>query len=123
NWRLAAQKPVLREMDYRYGDTDNPAFLSGCFRGGEVVLVNLAPTSETSYRLILARASMLPIEGEDRMDASVRGWFRPRLRLDDFLAGYSRLGGTHHLAMAYADSIGELEDFALHMGWEVAELG
>jgi len=123
NWRLAAAKPTLREMDYRYGDCDNPAFVTGCFKEGEIVLVNLAPTSDSSYRLILARARMLPVEGEDRMAASVRGWFRPALPLNDFLASYSRLGGTHHLALCYTSSTAELRDFASFMGWEVAEIG
>jgi L-arabinose isomerase len=123
NWRLCEGKAVLREMDYKYGDAANPAFVTGCFKGGDIVLVNLAPTSETKYRLILAPATMLSVHGEDRMANSVRGWFKPALPLPDFLAEYSRQGGTHHLALAYTASIGDLKNFARLMGWEIVEIG
>jgi L-arabinose isomerase len=66
---------------------------------------------------------MLPIEGEDRMEKSVRGWFKPARPLPDFLAEYSRLGGTHHLALAYTSSLRELREFAKLMGWGIAEIG
>jgi L-arabinose isomerase len=123
NWRLAEGKAVLREMDYRYGATDNPALVTGRFKAGDIVLVNLAPTSETGYRLILAPAEMLGVEGEDRMARSIHGWFKPSLALPDFLAEYSRQGGTHHLALAYADDSAALRDFAGLMGWETTVIG
>ena len=123
NWRLCDGKATLREMDYKYSDTDNPTFLTGRFKAGEIVLANLAPTGQSTYRLILAPAVMLGVEGEDRMQRSVRGWFKPRLPLPDFLAEYSRRGGTHHLALAYTKSVSELREFAALMGWETAEIG
>jgi L-arabinose isomerase len=129
NWRLCDGKAALREMDYKYSDTDNPAFLTGRFRPGEIVLANLAPTGqsgptgESGYRLILAPAVMLAVEGADRMERSVRGWFKPPMPLPDFLAEYSRQGGTHHLAFSYTKSVAELRDFGRLMGWETVELG
>jgi len=118
NWRLLEGRGLLREMDYKYSATDNPALVTGRFRPGEIVLVNLAPVTESGYRLILAPATMLPVTGTDKMEGSVRGWFRPRLALPDFLSAYSRLGGTHHLAMTYAESTETLETFARLSGWE-----
>jgi L-arabinose isomerase len=118
NWRLLQGRPRLKEMDYRYSATDNPALVTGLLKPGEIVLVNLAPVTETGYRLILAPATMLPVTGDDRMEGSVRGWFKPRLQVPDFLAAYSRLGGTHHLAMCYAGSTESLEAFGRLAGWE-----
>ncbi len=63
-------------------------------------------------------AEMLEISGPDRMEASVHGWFRPALPLAEFLAAYSRAGGTHHLALTYADATADLEAFGRMMGWE-----
>jgi L-arabinose isomerase len=122
NWRLADGKPVLREMRYKYSKADNPAYVAGRFKPGEIVLVNLAAVSDTAYRLILAPAEMLPVSGIDAMEKSIHGWFRPRLPLADFLAHYSRLGGTHHLVMAYARETGRLETFGRMMGWETVLL-
>ena len=117
NWRLAEGRPRLREMDYKYSRTDNPALLVGRFRPGPIVLANLAPTAE-GYRLILCPAEMLAAT-EDRFRDSVHGWFRPPLALADFLAAYSRAGGTHHLGFSYTGDTRQLEAFAGLMGWEL----
>jgi L-arabinose isomerase len=119
NPRLLEGRPRLREMEYHYTATGNPAFIVGRFRAGDIVLVDLAPTA-TGYRLIVAPASMLGVPGVDRMKDSVRGWFTPPLPVADFLAEYSRLGGTHHLAVTYAKDTRPFELFGALMGWDVA---
>ncbi len=65
NWRLTDGKPHLREMPYKFSKTDNPAYVAGRFKPGEIVLVNLAPVSAGAYRLILAPAEMLAVSGVD----------------------------------------------------------
>ena len=122
NPRLLSGTPVLREMDYQYSRTDNPALVVGRFKPGTVVLVNLAPMAD-GYRLIIARATMLDVPGVDRMKESVRGWFTPPVPVADFLAAYSRLGGTHHLAVTYTDDTKPFERFGALMGWDVAVIG
>ena len=74
------------------------------------------------FRLILAPAEMLAVSGRDNMEASVHGWFRPTLPLEEFLAAYSRAGGTHHLALSYAEGTADLEAFGRMMGWETRVL-
>jgi L-arabinose isomerase len=123
NWRLADGKAVLREMPYKYSATDNPAYLVGRFRPGSIVIVNLAPVTDTGYRLILAPAEMLAVPGKDALAGGVHGWFRPPLPVADFLAAYSRLGGTHHLAMAYTEDTARLELFGRMMGWDTVVMG
>ena len=118
NWRLADGKPRLREMDYKYSRTDNPALLAGRFKPGEIVLVNLAPTAG-GYRLILAPARMLAVPGTDRFADTVHGWFAPGMPVADFLAAYGRAGGTHHLGLSYTADTKTLETFGRMMGWEV----
>jgi L-arabinose isomerase len=119
NWRLLDGMPQLREMKYNYSATDNPALVVGRFRAGEIALVNLAPMRGGGYRLIIAPASMLPVHGTDRMRESVRGWFKPAPSVPDFLEEYSRLGGTHHLAVSYTHDTKAIETFGMLMGWDV----
>jgi len=119
NPRLLVGRPRMREMDYTYSATDKPALVVGRFKPGDIVLVNLAPTSE-GYRLIVAPAVMLDVTGADRHTDSIRGWFKPRLSVPDFLAAYSRVGGTHHLAVTYARDTRPFEQFGRLMGWDVA---
>lgn len=140
NLRLLDGRPLLREMQYGYTKTGNPALATGCFMPGEVTLVNLAPIGGAGgsaagggagrgagggagYRLIVAPVEMLPVTGADRMEEYIRGWFRPAVSVADFLAGYSRLGGTHHLAVCYTRDLKSLESFAALMGWEYSRLG
>ncbi|MGD9938998.1 MAG: hypothetical protein AB7T74_04270 [Clostridia bacterium] len=119
NWALSDVKASIRTMaDYTYSATDVPAFLTGRFKPGNIALINLTPAGESGYRMIIIPASMLPIDGEDRMEASIHGWFKPSLPIADFLTSYSNYGGTHHLALVYDPSLGTLKNFATLMGWE-----
>ncbi|MCP4404760.1 MAG: hypothetical protein GY801_46605 [bacterium] len=118
NYRLSADEPKLLEMDYTFGDAENPVFAVGRFRAGDILLVNLAPIGNGAYRLIISPAEMLDAPGQDNMAHRVRGWFRPSLPIEEFLAQYSTHGGTHHLALTYGASTRLIETFGQMMGWE-----
>jgi L-arabinose isomerase len=121
NWKLAAGKPRLLEMDYQWSDAANPVYVSGCFKAGEFVLVDLLPLEplrKGAYRLIIAPAKMLDVPGKDSFGRSIHGWFKPGLPVAEFLAEYSRAGGTHHLAISYGLSVETVEAFGRMMGWE-----
>ena len=68
--------------------------------------------------MIISPAEMLDVPGQDNMEQKVRGWFRPSLPIEEFLAQYSRYGGTHHLALSYGVSVDQIETFGQMMGWE-----
>jgi L-arabinose isomerase len=119
NYSLVSGKPKLIEMQYKWSDAENPVFLAGRFRAGRVLFVNLAPVP-SGFRLVVAPAAMVEARGKDRMEKSVHGWFKPDLDVPEFLARYSRAGGTHHLAVCYDADLGIVEAFAHLMGWETA---
>lgn len=124
NWRLLRGKGRLRVMEeYTYSKTAAPALVTGCLRPGQVVLTDLAPMANDTYRLILAPGEMLDAGEIDRMGTTVRGWLRPRLPLSEFLAAYSRAGGTHHLALTYTDTTESLQALGRLMGWETVVIG
>ena len=123
NVDLASQKPRLKEKPFPWTDAENPAVAVGCFRGGRAMLVNLAPGARGQYRLVTTPVDMLEVAGEDRMADTIHGWFRPAMPVADFLADYSRSGGTHHSALVYADAAEEIAGFARLMGWESTVLG
>ncbi len=117
NVNLAAQKPVLKEKDYPFTDAGNPVVAYGRFKGGEAVFVNLAPVKDRPFTLILSPIEMLEVQGEDRMEDSIRGWFKPKVPVSEFLSTYSKNGGTHHAAIVYGDAMDVLKNFAEIMGW------
>jgi L-arabinose isomerase len=123
NMDLAAGKPKLIVKPFPFTDAADPVVAVGRFRGGEAVLVNLAPGPCNTYCLIVAPVTMLDVEGEDKMDGAVRGWLRPALPVADFLAAYSHAGGTHHSALVYGDLTDEIGGFGEIMGWNVSILG
>jgi len=118
NPNLLAGRARLEEMDYKFSDAENPVRALGCLRGGAAVFVNLAPLAGNRFRLILARVAMQTVRGRDRMQDSIHGWFRPPMPVADFLAAYSRAGGTHHAALVYGQAMPELSGFGAFMGWE-----
>jgi L-arabinose isomerase len=108
----------LEEMAYKFSDAENPVRALGCLRGGPAVFVNLAPLAGNRFRLIITSVTMQTVRGEDRMKDSIHGWFRPSMPVADFLAAYSRAGGTHHAALVYAADLNILSSFGALMGWE-----
>jgi L-arabinose isomerase len=117
NFELVSGKPRLLEMEYNWSDAENPVFVAGRFRAGKILLVNLAPMA-SGFRLVVAPATMVDAGGKDRMERSVRGWFRPEIAVPEFLARYSRAGGTHHLALSYDADAEVVQTFGRMMGWE-----
>jgi len=123
NVNLVDGQAVLVAKEMPWVDADAPVLAVGRFRGGNAVLVNVAPGPQDTFTLIVAPVTMLDVEGEDRMADSIRGWFRPRMAVPDFLEEYSRLGGTHHSALVYGELTADLVRFGEIMGWDVAVLG
>jgi L-arabinose isomerase len=122
NFRVLAQPPRLIPCPFPFTRVRQPVIGVGTYRPGEAVLINIAPDGTEGYSLIMAPVSVLPVMGIDRWADSVHGWIQPRLPIADFLAAYSRLGGTHHLAMAYGAALREVAAWGELMGWKVRTL-
>lgn len=68
--------------------------------------------------MTLASGTMLKIEGPNKMDKAVNGWFKPDIPLENFLERLSEQGGTHHSVLVYGDEIESLSLFADFLGVE-----
>ena len=123
--RAVLIKPALLRKDVAYVPALNAGVMpgvSGAFKGGKAVLVNLAPGADDTFTLLLSPCEVAePAEG-DRFRDSIRGWIRPSLALEDFLKQYSLIGGTHHSCLCYDADIEVLRTFGELMGWKVAVL-
>jgi L-arabinose isomerase len=62
---------------------------------------------------------MLETQNDDDLLFSIRGWFKPQLPLEQYLAAYSRLGGTHHSVVVYDADQRLIQLFGEAMGWQV----
>lgn len=122
NVDLAADRPALVEKPFPWTDAQDPVIAVGRLAGGAAVYADLAPGSGDTFSLIAAPVEVLEVQGEDRMADSVRGWFRPRMPISDFLARYSATGGTHHSALVYGVDVSEIARFGELMGWNVIVL-
>lgn len=117
NLRTAAAQPILMEMNFPFTDARKPVVAYGRFRPGDAVYVCLAPGKDDTFTLILSRIEMLDVAGEDRMEHSIHGWFRPSVPVSEFLAAFSKHGGIHHGAIVYGDAMEVLTRFGELMGW------
>jgi len=114
---LCAEKAVLQEKPFPYTDADNPVVAIGCLKPGAAYLINIAPGPNETYTLIAAPVKVCDTEGKEAINEAIRGWFEPPMPISDFLAAYSKLGGTHHLAISYNADEAILKDFAANMNW------
>ncbi len=122
NLAVADGKPRLAMPGMNFTPGEMHVIPYGRLRGGEAVFVNLAPLSDKSFRLIVAPGRMESVKGKDGFEKSVRGWFKSRMPVADFLAEYSRKGGTHHAALVYGKVAPSLLAFGRWMGWDVQVL-
>lgn len=119
NIDLCSEKPLLHPMKYKYSDTDAPIIATGCFKGGDAALVNLAPGPDGTFTLVTAAIEWQRQEGPSPVSNS--GWFKVKNRsVADFLRSYSLQGGTHHLATIYTPDFTILKAWARLMGWNYA---
>lgn len=121
NLDLAERKPYLFEKEWTFSNALKPVVAAAAFKPGPAVFVNLAPQKE-GYALILSRVEMVSEGKTDKFKETIRGWFKPRLPVADFLAAYSRAGGTHHAGLVYGDVLGALKSFGNMMGFKVVVL-
>ena len=119
NTDLAADRPVLLERDWPFTDAEPPVFAAAAFKPGDAVFVDLAPGPAETFSLIMSQVTAEKEEEKTRMPKSVRGWIRPSMPVERFLAAYSEAGGTHHAAIAYGNVVQELSSFGRMMGWQV----
>ena len=122
NIKLTAKTPELIEKPFPFTDVGNTVVAVGCFRSGGAVLVNLAPGPDNTYSLIVAPVVLEKLEGDDRMADSIHGWFRPPRPVGEFLAEYSRQGGTHHSALVYGKVAEEIVGWGKLMRWNAVIL-
>ncbi len=117
NTDLCAEKAVLQEKPFPFTDADNPVVATGCLKPGTAYLINLAPGPNKTYTLIVAPIEVCDSKGKEVINDAIRGWFKPLIPIADFLAAYSKLGGTHHQALSYNADKNILKDFAANMNW------
>jgi len=117
NPSLAGQKPALYvRKPWVFSDAEPPVSLGACFKSGRAVFVNLAPARD-GYNLIAVPVTMVSGGKNPKFKTTIRGWMKPSLPLNDFLAEYSRAGGTHHAALVYGASMSSLASFSRWMGF------
>jgi L-arabinose isomerase len=117
NIDLTAATPSLLEKPFPFTDIGNPAVAVGRYRPGDAVLVNLAPGPNDTYSLIVAPIVMQDVNGTDTMAESIHGWFKASMPVGDFLAEYSRSGGTHHSGLVYGKAADSIVSWGSLMGW------
>ena len=122
NIKLTATTPSLVEKPFPFTDVGNPTVAVGCFLVGDAVLANLAPGPDDDYSLIVAPIVMQEVTGADRMADSIHGWFKASLPVGEFLAEYSRAGGTHHSALVYGKVAEEIVRWGKLVRWNTVLL-
>jgi len=123
NISLCAGKPILRKVPFPWSDAEDPVVAVGRLKAGNAVLVDIAPLSSGSFTLILSEVDVVDVDNSlDRMRDSIRGWIKPQADVADFLAAYSKAGGTHHVVLVYGNVANELSVFGEMMGWNVVRI-
>ncbi len=87
---------------------------------GKITLFNISPT-ENSFKFIVSKGEIIDIPIFEDI-TSPHFIFKVDRKVEDFLTEYSKLGGTHHLAMTYGDRSEEIKYLSEIMGIEYFEV-
>ena len=120
NVSLINGEPKIIEKDLPFIDIGNPVMVVGQLKSGKATFINLSPSRE-SYTLIISQIEMVKVNN-DKMTDTISGWFIPSMPVRDFLAEFSRAGGSHHSALVYSGVKDVIADFGKVMGWKVIKL-
>ena len=121
NTALAAAKPKYMIKPMKYSDIDT-TWLCGTYKSGTATLIDLAPLGGDRFRVIASKVEMREMDCEKYRKNSTCGWFAPQKNIGAFLEDYSKLGGTHHLALIYGDMLKTAKTFAAVRGFEYYEI-
>lgn len=119
NPNLIRDRAGMKEINFIFGDSENPVVSYGCYRGGDAVFANLYKAAD-GFRLFISPVEMVDVK-EDNFPTRVRGWMRPHMPVSDFLEALSRAGATHHSALIYGATAEQLGFFAslCGLGYEI----
>lgn len=115
NYALADGERELKEMNFIYGEAENPIVGYARYRPGKACFVNLFRGAD-GFRLLLSPVTMEAPDGEDRFAGNMRGWMRPESPVPDFLEKLTEAGATHHSALVYGASVESLSYFGRLLG-------
>ena len=121
NTKLSQWKGVITDSNFVYNESGNTVKMSGCFKPGKAVLVNLTPANveTTEFDLIICPCEMT---GDGLEEGAYKGeiqvWLKPGMPVDEFLTKYSEAGGTHHSALVYNANPAEIQAFGRFMGFK-----
>ena len=110
NPNLICRRAGMKEMNFIFGEGENPVVSYGCYRGGDAVFVNLHRTAG-GFRLLASPVEMLEVP-EDNFETKVRGWMKPQMPIPEFLEALSYAGATHHSVLVYGTKPEQIEFFA-----------
>lgn len=111
---LICRKAGMKEINFIFGEAENPVVSYGCYRGGDAVFVNLYRAAD-DFRMLISPVEMESVE-HDNFEPRVRGWMKPHMPVPSFLETISRAGVTHHSALVYDAKPEEIGYFADLLG-------
>ncbi len=121
NPKLIRGKAGMKEINFIFGDAENPVVSYGCYRGGPATFCNLYRGAD-GFRMLISPVEMQDVAAEeDNFTGRVRGWMKPHMPIDRFLETISRAGATHHSALIYDATPEQIAFFAelCGLGYEI----
>ena len=122
NINLTSKTPEIAEKEFIFGNSGNPIACFGCYKSGEGVFVNIFK-GQNDFKLLVSPVKIEEEnESESKFKGIIRGWLRPRKRIDEFLENMSKAGATHHSILIYNASVEQIRFFGEILGLEVIEI-
>ena len=120
NYAVANAKPTLVRSSFIYTDADDAIKGFAEFKKGPAVFGNVYKDEDGKYKLLLSQIEM--VDGEPDFENSIRGWFKAKMPINEFLETLSEYGAIHHSFLVYDVDIKALEYFGKLVGLGVNKI-
>jgi L-arabinose isomerase len=107
------RETTLRRKSFQFGDALDPVVTDVDMNPGLVTFLNLGIVAEQGLQMIAFRGEMCERLPADRDIDMPYFHVKPERSLEELLTRYGYAGGTHHMAMARGDRVGDVEKLAL----------
>ncbi len=110
NYAVADKKPTAFEMNFIYGECDNPIVATAAYKAGNAVFLN-AFEDDKGLNLLICPVTVKS-ETSDNFRQKIRGWLDFGKPIGDVLTSISEYGVTHHSMLVYNTTVEEMRFFA-----------
>lgn len=121
NYDVADRKPMLKKSSFAFTNAYDCIKGLSQYKTGKAVFINVFRGEGEKFKLIVSDIEFID-PNTNEFDNSIRGWFKTKKDIPEFLCALSENGAIHHSIVIYDADIMAIKHFGKLLDMEVIEI-